>query len=277
MTYNNIDYKVVSDFGLEWSKFNYQKIKKKDLQKIFYDYFRIFPFKKINKNSVGFDMGAGTGRWAKFIAPKVKKLYCIEPSSLAIKKAKLNLKAYKNCIFEKSSVSKNSLKNNSQDFGYSLGVLHHVPNTLLALKNCTKKLKSGAPFLLYLYYKFDNRPSWFRIIWRISDIVRIIICNLPFLLKYLISQFIAIFIYLPSSIIFKILKKNKIEIKNFPLAYYCNKSFYIMRTDALDRFGTKIEKRFTKSEIEIIMKKCGLKNIKFSNKEPYWVAVGTKV
>ena len=28
-----------------------------------------------------------------------------------------------------------------------------------------------------------------------------------------------------------------------------NKTFYFMRTDALDRFGTKLEKRFTKEEI----------------------------
>jgi hypothetical protein len=50
-----------------------------------------------------------------------------------------------------------------------------------------------------------------------------------------------------------------------------------MRTDALDRFGTKIEKRFSRNEIEIMMKKSQLKNIKFSNKQPYWVAIGTKV
>jgi len=50
-----------------------------------------------------------------------------------------------------------------------------------------------------------------------------------------------------------------------------------MRTDALDRFGTKIEKRFSKKEIEILMKRSQLKNIKFSSKPPYWVAVGTKI
>ena len=184
--YNNIDPKVVNNFGQEWNKFNYRNIDNKNLKKIFNDYFKIFPFKKINKKSIGFDMGCGSGRWAKFIAPKVKKLNCIEPSNLAIKQAKLNLKAFKNCSFEKASASKNSLKNNSQDFGYSLGVLHHIPNTLLALQNCTKKLKSGAPFLLYLYYNFDNKPTWFKIIWKLSDILRIIICKLPFFLKFLI-------------------------------------------------------------------------------------------
>ena len=54
---------------------------------------------------------------------------------------------------------------NSQDFGYCLGVLHHIPDTLSGLKDCSKLLKPGAPFLLYLYYKFDNKPRWFRLIY----------------------------------------------------------------------------------------------------------------
>ena len=46
----------------------------------------------------------------------------------------------------------------TMDFGYSIGVLHHIPNTQLALNDCSRKLKSGAPFLVYIYYAFDNQP-----------------------------------------------------------------------------------------------------------------------
>ena len=49
-----------------------------------------------------------------------------------------------------------------------------------------------------------------------------------------------------------------------------------MRTDALDRFGTRLEHRFTKKEIVNMMEKSGLTNIKFSENSPYWVAVGKK-
>jgi ubiquinone/menaquinone biosynthesis C-methylase UbiE len=38
----------------------------------------------------------------------------------------------------------------SMDFGYSLGVLHRVPSIAEALRACTRKLKPGAPFLVYL-------------------------------------------------------------------------------------------------------------------------------
>ena len=49
-----------------------------------------------------------------------------------------------------------------------------------------------------------------------------------------------------------------------------------MRTDALDRFGTRLEQRFTKKEIHLMMTESGLRDIKFSNEVPFWTAVGFK-
>ena len=49
-----------------------------------------------------------------------------------------------------------------------------------------------------------------------------------------------------------------------------------MQTDALDRFGTKIEKRFTRNEIIKMMQDAGLRKYYFCEKEPYWVALGYK-
>ena len=73
----------------------------------------------------------------------------------------------------------NALLQQSQDFGYALGVLHHVPDTASALRDCVTMLKAGAPFLLYLYYRFDNRPYWYQLVWRISDCLRRIVSTLP--------------------------------------------------------------------------------------------------
>ena len=66
------------------------------------------------------------------------------------------------------------------------------------------------------------------------------------------------------------------NVKNFPLSYYKNLSFYTMRTDSRDRFGTNLEKRYTKKQIKNMLKKAGLYNIKFSKKAPFWCAVGFK-
>ena len=96
--------------------FSQQTLDHKELKSLFENYFEIFPFTLIGKNSEGFDMGCGSGRWAKFIAPKVKVLNCIEPSDKALKIAKQNLKNFKNCKFENNNVMDNSIQDSSQDF-----------------------------------------------------------------------------------------------------------------------------------------------------------------
>ena len=270
----NIDQDVVNSFGMEWNY--YKQDKNQDLKSAFDQYFHIFPKNFLDETKIGFDMGCGSGRWAKFIAPQVKILNCVEPSKKAIKVAKDNLKKFNNCKFECASSNTNNLKLNSQDFGYCLGVLHHTPNPEVGLKNCVSKLKKGSPFLLYLYYRFDNRPKWYKIIWAMTDILRKIICRMPFLAKLLFSKIIALIIYLPLAKLSNFLYSNGIKIEKIPLYDYRDKSFYFMQTDAFDRFSTKIEKRFTKEEIKKMMKNAGLIKIKFSKKAPYWVCIGYK-
>ena len=102
--------------------------------------------------------GCGSGRWAKLVAPRVGKLHLIDPSE-ALEIARKNLRNSENCEFHKNNVESIPLNDNSQDFGYSPGVLHHIPDTENGLKPCVDKLKKNAPFLLYLYYRFDNRPG----------------------------------------------------------------------------------------------------------------------
>jgi len=271
----NIDHKVVEEFGNEWSEFDQSELSEDELILIFNDYFRVFPWENVSKSSVGFDLGCGSGRWAKFVSPKVGKLFCIDPSN-AIEIAKKNLKKFKNCSFIKSGVDQIPLEDNSMDFGYSLGVLHHVPDTVDGLKKAVSKLKKGAPFLVYLYYAMDNQPIWYKFIWRISDFFRKAISSLPFKFKLFITNTIALLIYFPLARVSKFLFKIGVNVHSFPLSNYRNKSFYTMRTDALDRFGTNLELRYTRNQIEQMMITAGLSNIIFSNSTPYWCAVGIK-
>jgi hypothetical protein len=50
-----------------------------------------------------------------------------------------------------------------------------------------------------------------------------------------------------------------------------------MRNDALDRFGTALEQRFSKSQVETMMRDAGLENVTISPNIPYWHAVGKRV
>lgn len=269
----NIDTKTVSGFGDEWSRFDQTGMSEGDTKTVFESYFSVFPWDNLPINAVGFDLGCGSGRWAKLVAPRVGKLHCIDPS-VAIEVARRNLQKYNNCEFYHAGVDDIPLDDCSMDFGYSLGVLHHIPDTRVALAACVSKLKPGAPFLLYLYYAFDNRPVWFRMLWQVSDLVRGVVSRMPHGLRYAMSQVIAVSVYWPLARSAKLAERLGINVENFPLALYRNYGFYVMRTDALDRFGTRLEQRFSKFEINKMMESAGLERIRFSEEFPFWCAVG---
>ena len=272
---NNMDAETVASFGDEWSRYDQSSMSYSEASEIFMAYFSIFPWDMLPSNPVGFDMGCGSGRWAKFVAPKVGRLNCIDPSS-ALDIARRNLIDFKNIEYIKASVSESGIPINSQDFGYSLGVLHHVPDTESAINSCVSILKPGAPLLVYLYYAFDNRGWVYRLLWRASDLVRRIICKLPSRFKHLVTDIIAAIVYFPLARLSLLLDKVGINAASIPLFYYRNHSFYTMRTDSRDRFGTPLEQRFTKQQIESYMERSGLIDIKFSDNAPYWCAIGIK-
>ena len=269
----NVDKNVVAGFGDEWSRFDQSSLDDEELERLFNNYFRIFPWEDLPAGSVGFDLGCGSGRWAKMVAPRVGTLNLIDPSPAALAVAKRNLADAKNAIFHVADAGCIPLEENSCDFGYSLGVLHHIPDTTAGLRECVKRLKPGAPFLLYLYYSFDNRPAWFRTVWHLSDIGRQAISRMPHWLRYGMSQLIAGTIYWPFARAAKVLEKTGMDVSHIPLSQYRETSFYTMRTDALDRFGTRLEKRFSKAEIETMMRDAGLEEIAFSTTS-FWTAVG---
>ncbi len=274
---SNKDQKVVNDFGDEWDKYPQNSVSKKSIKNAFDQYFNIFPFYKLSKTAEGFDMGCGSGRWAQFVAPRVNKINCIDPSIKALNIAKQNLASHANVLFINASVDQTNLQNNSQDFGYCLGVLHHIPNTKEGLKDCANLLKPGAPFLLYLYYKFDDKPLWFKLLYKLSNFIRVRITSwLPFQLKVLVTFLIACFIYFPFARFALMMEKLNFNVENVPLTDYRNKPFYFMKTDALDRFGTKLEKRFSKKEIIALLEEAGFEDISFSNQMPKWVCISYK-
>ena len=272
----NIDPRTVAGFGDEWSTFDQAPLSEAELALIFAQYFAIFPWHALPANAVGFDLGCGSGRWARMVAPRVGHLHCIDPSPAALDVARRNLAGVENCSFHLASVDAIPLSDGSCDFGYALGVLHHVPDTAAGIRSCVARLKPGAPFLLYLYYAFDNRPRWFRALWRVSDAVRRVVSALPYRVQNGISAAIAAAVYWPLARFSRVVARFGRNVDAFPLSYYRDRSFYVMRTDARDRFGTSLEQRFTADQIRDMMTRAGLERIAFSPDPPYWCAVGFK-
>jgi ubiquinone/menaquinone biosynthesis C-methylase UbiE len=276
----NIDSQVISDFGDEWATYKYQKGEfSKELKLQFEMYSNLLNFQEFNPlESVAADFGAGTGRWADFVLDNFKKVYLVEPSQGAFDVLTRKFKSVSQVSLENSTISESAIPNNSLDFAMSLGVLHHISNTEQALKDINSKLKSRGLFLGYLYYKVENKPFLYRVTFSIADYFRKRISNLPFKKKKRISDLIALFVYLPFARLNKVLNTLKINTSNIPLHQYANLNFYMMKNDALDRFGTKLEKRFNQEEITKLLSDAGFdsNSIIFSDFEPFWTFIARK-
>jgi SAM-dependent methyltransferase len=273
----NLDKKTVESFGEEWNSFH--GFTDKDIQSLGDQYFDIVPGEILGKDSLVIDIGCGSGRFIKYLKGQYGRIIGVDPSSAIFAADELIGEDDKVELIQ-ASTDNLPFPDNYFDFGYSLGVLHHIPDTTKALNDCIKKIKPGGYFLLYLYYNLDNRSFLFKLLFYLSNVLRLGVSKFPAGIKRFACDVLAIFLYMPFIGLCRLLKfmgvPEKIR-KNIPLQAYEDKTFYIIRNDSLDRFGTPLEQRFSRKQIEKMMNKAGLADIKFSEKIPYWHATGKKI
>ena len=271
----NIDAEVVESFGDEWLKFH--DFSDEIIHDIAKEYFDLLNDTIVNKTTYAIDIGCGTGRWTKYLTEKVGFVEAIDPSNAIIAADKL-LGKTENVRLSKASTETIPFADETFDFAMSVGVLHHIPDTQQAMKDCVRKVKKGGYFYCYLYHNLETRGWWFKTLYWLSNQLRKVVCKLPSKLKRFVCDVLAIVIYMPLVLWVRLLVLiglRKIAVK-MPLSAYNNKSFFVIRNDALDKFGTRLEQRFSKKQVETMMQQCGLEEIVISPLSPFYHAIGRK-
>ena len=270
----NIDNEVVDHFGKEWAKYNYLNgIASEALDEQFSAYMEPIDLSKYNeKTSIAADFGAGRGRWTERLKPYFHKIYAVEPSVAAVQVMNEKFSKDSKIRVLHEDVEKNSIPESSIDLAISLGVLHHIPDTYQAILDVSKKIKSGGTFLCYIYYKIEDKPFYYRAIFRIVNVVRFSISRMPHGMRMLIAKLIAFSIYLPLARYSRLRLKSGKDVSNIPLHHYAEMPFVMLENDALDRFGTRLEQRFNKGDIKKMLESANfdLNTLKFSEAEPFW-------
>ena len=199
-------------------------------------------------------------------------MYALEPSDGASTVLKKKFSDEAKIVVLQETVGANSVPLASLDLAMSLGVLHHIPDTGLAIKDVSRRIKPGGIFLCYLYYSLENKPTFYKLIFKAVDGVRRVISVLPQRVKQLVTSTIAALIYWPLARFSKVLNKFGVNTSNIPLHHYADMPFVMLANDALDRFGTSLEQRFSKSEITEMLRAAhfDIATLKFSDKEPFW-------
>jgi SAM-dependent methyltransferase len=270
---SRLEQRTIDGFGREWTAFDYAD-STPELAELFGQYFRIFPWDALPAGAEGFDLGCGSGRWARLVAPRVGRLTCIDASPAAVAVASSNLAGLSNCRVLIGRAGELPLPDASMDFGFALGVLHHLDDPAGGLRDAVLKLRPGAPFLAYVYYALDDRPLHYRLAWRAADTVRRVVSRLPHGLRRAVAGALALLVYYPLARGARALEAGGRSVHDLPLAQYRHRSLYVMRTDALDRFGTPLEQRFTRTEALALMEGAGLERVSVSDSPPFWCALG---
>jgi len=60
-----------------------------------------------------------------------------------------------------------------------------------------------------------------------------------------------------------------------PLSFYRDRTLATMLNDSLDRFGTRLERRYSRSEVVALLNEIGAVDVRVSSGPPYWHAVAT--
>ncbi len=270
----NRDDHVISHFGGEWKAFNYlDSDQLRDVSAQFAAYIQPLPagFLKPGTLEIG-DFGAGSGRWAHFFLEYASQLWLIEPGKESFEVLRQRFRNDSKVHLLNETVSENGVPAESLDLAVSLGVLHHLPDTQLGIQDICKKIKPGGYFLCYLYYALENKPLVYRMIWNISNSFRLGISKLPYFGRRVVCEIIAGLIYFPFARFSRMVEAAGRSSKNIPLHHYKDMTFYVMRNDAYDRFGTSLEQRFTRSQISQMLESSDfdLSTLKFSESEPFW-------
>ncbi len=271
----NIDSEVVKSFGEEWLKF--QHFSDEMIVRCGEEYFDLVSEDILNKQSYVLDIGCGTGRWTKYLTGRAGFIEAVDPSN-SIFAADNLLENIPNVRLTKAAIESIPFNDETFDFVMSVGVLHHTPNPAKAMIDCVKKVKKGGYFYCYLYHNLESKNWFSKALFWSGELVRKVVCRLPMRTKASVCDVIAVIVYLPLIVWvrFLILLGFKKTALKMPLGAYHNKSFFIIRNDSLDKFGTRLEHRYSKEDILTMMQQAGLTDVRISDGIPYYHAIGRK-
>jgi len=272
-TTNRPDLEVVARFDREWHEFD--RMAASERSQVFDMYFDLLPPSFLRTGPLVLDAGCGSGRWSSEMRRRGANVVAMDLGS-SIELAKETTAAVGGIMAVQADVRIAPFRAGVFDLVTVLGVLHHIPETNDALRALVRTLRPNGRLILYVYYALDQRPWWYRGLYRVSDVVRRAVSRLPYRATRSASFVAAAVVYWPLSRLARLLAVIGSEraADALPLSSYRNRSFRTMRNDSLDRFGTRLEKRYTREEVVSMMTEAGLSDITVSSSVPYWHAVG---
>jgi SAM-dependent methyltransferase len=257
-----------ASFGYEWTHFNDWR---PSGDTNFNDYFAGIDLTTLH-GSLVLDAGCGMGRHARQVAPFAARVIAVDFSQ-AIDQAARNTSESGNVDCVQGDLLALPLADSTFDFVYSLGVLHHLDDTIGALSGLVRKLRPGGRLRVYLYWK---RHGWKGRLLSIATAARTVTTRMPFALLRACCQLLSAGLFVLVVLPYRLLSRLGVRVhQDWPLFVYSKYPFNVLYNDQFDRFSAPVEKRYDPNEVKHLLENVGLVNVSVRSCFG-WVADGTK-
>ncbi len=208
------------------------------------------------KGKLVLDVGCGSGRYSEVAGKYGANVIGID-LSYSVDAAFKNLGSKKNIHIIQADVFELPFKEEIFDYIFSIGVLHHTPNTQKAFKCLPKFLKSGGEIAIWVY---SNEGFDTKVYNKISDFYRLFTTKMPKGLLYRLSYVSLLTYPLKTYPLKKIRFLTSIAYLIFPASDHPIRAWRIL--DTFDWYSPKYQWKHTYNELILWFKESGLKGIK---------------
>ncbi|MBV9561162.1 MAG: class I SAM-dependent methyltransferase [Bradyrhizobium sp.] len=247
-------------FGYEWSRYN-------EIRSDYETQFRRWtPFlQPVDwRDKRVLDVGCGTGRNSLWpLSYGAAEAVAIDVDERSLEVARQNLATFPNALVLKQSAYDIGFEDNF-DIAFSIGVIHHLEDPMLALRQMVKAAKPGGKVLIWVYGYENN--EW---IVRFADPLRkLLFARLPIGVVHHLSLY-------PTAVLWTLLRAGFGRIAYFQLLKTF--SFRHIRSIVFDQMLPRIAHYWDRGTVQRMMDEVGLKNVRLEwVNEISWAAIGEK-
>lgn len=233
----------------------------------------------IVRGKLGIEVGAGCGYDTYYMAKADPSCHIVGMDlSDGVFMAKKVVEGLRNASIVRGSALNIPAKDNTFDFAYSFGVLHHTPDPAKGISEAVRVIKSGAPVFLYLYE--DHSENIFKnFMLKLVTAARRITVKLPpkalFALSCVLSPVVYLAFTVPANI-FKHFKATYPLYEKMPFNFA--RAPFSLRGDIYDRLSAPTEYRFSRPELQRTLERNNVTGVVITRLKATagWVAWGFK-
>lgn len=223
------------------------------------------------------DAGCGSGiDTLQMARDHACQVIAVELSRQGITHTQERARAFPNVLPIQGDVEALSFRDDSFDFVYSYGVLHHLPNPEQGFRELVRVLKPGGGLAIYVYEDFSTHARVERALLSWVGLMRRMTVRVPAPLLYRLCQLCA-------PLVFVLLTMPAALLARWPLTsplsrripFRHGRSLFGLSGDLYDRFSAPLERRYHRQDVERWFTGANLRDITIIFQRG-WVAYGRK-